>query len=1095
MLQNRTLEELITFSRSGGATHVNSEGSFVGVDFSTTNVSFGVGSKTFTLLATANNNRDWFVGQKVSLVSQASPLGTMFGTVTSYSAATQQIVVNVTESTGTGSSTNWRIGSQEMRKDLDKGLLIEGEFSNKAPTFLGATSSAVSSVSQTSLDSAQFPNSPLLVSRIGGTHSNSQFGLSSINLGSFSALRGEIISLTYYVSSNGTSDYAALGFYLGSTGSTGQVLRLTFSSNNLASIHSSGSNNFWRTMFLHPSSTRISENLYRVTLRYEILTNITVYPFVAGMADTVLSVTNDGSMGFLLRGLMVSDVDRDHSYFPITTVPAFKPKDVVSLTPLALSKLKETDSTIIFDFKSFGENQQKFKQIFKIEGSNNSQLLSAGQYYALFDSPISLGAIGDRIYVSSQFGRNKVLRFPEIEDFAPFLSGTNTQLTSTTGRSKFISIDDDICITTVNDNPALYTKSNNSLSQVVASKGTTYGEPYFDGTKFIIPSSNGYTTTTDGESYRFFRRSSLGEGAFEMTIANFGGQEFWFMTTKNPASSASVLYRSSDSGLTWTEIPGINARCIKFGIVGGSPRIVVGGSNFIHSSTDGINWTNTSVSSFLSEACAIGNNNAVVVGGGGKIFASSDGVTWNQSVNGSGTTTNLNAVYYESSNNTWLSAGNSGRVLVTQNPFSTWNSRTTGVTSTFSSAVYFQNRWVLSAQSFLLISTDTLTWSSLSFVESNTGVFTIFGMGVGNEKLILSCTNRTIFVSNGDLLQTNSIKIKTVNDSHTFQDCIFDPASNRAFFVTFSASGNDTLRVTPIIMSLNTNSLEFKISKPVAPSSQGIFNIVKLNNFGFYAIESVVSSGERFFYSSDGDNWVALKINGFSSLISFHYLNGIYFAIERTNNSGTLFATSTDGLNFSNIRTIQGLLLANLGKSAPDYVLVTGKNSLNETIVSKGKFDSLQNDIVWQNFVIDPGYTAPVTDLVYNEKDSSWYAVSGNIMHTSKDGEVWKSVTSSSNLLSKNSFGVSNGYGGVLNDISNDSVFVDDNKLGISFNSDNFIFSLNGESFTTEKQTIDFLNFVIGDNLNGSLKSLRFLDESLPEQTLNSITFVSPTKE
>jgi hypothetical protein len=54
--------DVVTFTRAGGATRVNQAGRIVGVDFSSTSNTISVGSKTFTLVSDANNNRDWFVG-------------------------------------------------------------------------------------------------------------------------------------------------------------------------------------------------------------------------------------------------------------------------------------------------------------------------------------------------------------------------------------------------------------------------------------------------------------------------------------------------------------------------------------------------------------------------------------------------------------------------------------------------------------------------------------------------------------------------------------------------------------------------------------------------------------------------------------------------------------------------------------------------------------------------------------------------------------------------------------------------------------------------------------------------------------------------
>lgn len=127
---------IVTFARDSGATRVNAAGLIVGVDFSSTSNTIGTGSRTFTLAADANVNRDWVVGSRVRAVSQAGATGTMDGTVTSYTPSTQALVINVTSVTGSGTSTNWRIGSLEFRRDFDpvtlapRGGLVEGGATN-----------------------------------------------------------------------------------------------------------------------------------------------------------------------------------------------------------------------------------------------------------------------------------------------------------------------------------------------------------------------------------------------------------------------------------------------------------------------------------------------------------------------------------------------------------------------------------------------------------------------------------------------------------------------------------------------------------------------------------------------------------------------------------------------------------------------------------------------------------------------------------------------------------------------------------------------------------------------------------------------------
>ena len=117
-----------TFSRGSGATYIGSDGLIHGIDTSTTSNSISAASKTFTLAATAGQDQFWRAGDAVE-ASNGSNI--MAGTVTSYDAATQSLVCNMTTASGTGTFTSWRIGYRGPRFDHDpvtlacKGLLIE----------------------------------------------------------------------------------------------------------------------------------------------------------------------------------------------------------------------------------------------------------------------------------------------------------------------------------------------------------------------------------------------------------------------------------------------------------------------------------------------------------------------------------------------------------------------------------------------------------------------------------------------------------------------------------------------------------------------------------------------------------------------------------------------------------------------------------------------------------------------------------------------------------------------------------------------------------------------------------------------------------
>lgn len=79
---------------------------------STTSQTIGTGSKTFTLTTTA---RSYTAGQKLLIWSTANAANRMVATVSSYNSGTNTLVVNVTETVGSGTFTDWEMCLENFR--------------------------------------------------------------------------------------------------------------------------------------------------------------------------------------------------------------------------------------------------------------------------------------------------------------------------------------------------------------------------------------------------------------------------------------------------------------------------------------------------------------------------------------------------------------------------------------------------------------------------------------------------------------------------------------------------------------------------------------------------------------------------------------------------------------------------------------------------------------------------------------------------------------------------------------------------------------------------------------------------------------------
>jgi hypothetical protein len=300
-----------TFSRASGATYIGSDGLIHGVDTSTTSNTIGTGSRTFTLAATLGQDQLWRTG---NAVEASSGVNIMTGTVTSYDAATQSLVCNMTTASGTGTFTSWRIGYRGPRFDHDpvtlacKGLLIEEgrtnllvrseDFADAAYSKAGASVSSISSTN---------PSGGATSQKITEDTSNGGHGIETPVFASGTS------TFSVFVKASGRSwfRFSLLGVNTWFNISSGVIG--TTGLGHTASIVSFG--NGWYRVIVTFTSAIANGALLRLA-----------------PDNNIATYTGDGTSGIFIWGAQLEAGSFATSYIPTTTGTLARSADVCSIT-------------------------------------------------------------------------------------------------------------------------------------------------------------------------------------------------------------------------------------------------------------------------------------------------------------------------------------------------------------------------------------------------------------------------------------------------------------------------------------------------------------------------------------------------------------------------------------------------------------------------------------------------------------------------------------------------------------------------------------------------------------------------------------------
>lgn len=676
-LKTKPFNQMFSFSRAGGATRVNAAGLIVGVDFSATSNTIGTGSKTFVLDVNANVDRDWVVGSNVIAVSQAGATGSMTGTVTSYTVSTQTLVINVTSITGSGTSTDWRIGSLDFRLDHDpltlapRGGLVEGQTTN-----------------------LRVPSSPLTAGNGDGT---SSIATNTTTVTPDGSIYGFVMSPA------DSSRFGSYYTYVTSTGTAGITTESVFCKPD-ANLLANG--------FFGSQTSSSDPRFFRYTFATETLiglgaskTKVEKYPngwyrFSVSFSDTGLSgvreawiagTTNATTSSVVIWGIQRESSGSVTSFIPTRTVATTRAADIVNVDGSRFSSVyNQPQGTLVVEMVptvsavqavTASINDGTLNSAIRIgqkqSGTTSSiRAISSDGVMDLYGTVIAAGSLN---LVSS----NGV----EYQEINKALTGVAGKFgIATSGNGSFIAVGGAEAISTTTDSGTTF-----SPSWVSGSYGS-YGGAHYGIGRFVIPSSasvlagvpiGAVIVSTDGLTFRRINIPGLTQNLNEVT--SNGTNQYVAV------GAGGVIYTSPDAE-TWTaQTSGTASALTGVNFFGGRYVAVSSTSGASRYSDNGTSWAAvTGLIASMQDVAHNGTNLWVAVGNTGAIYSSDDGITWTQRTSGVATT--LLGIHF--ADGLWVAVGNAGTVVTSPDGI-TWTDRTatSGTTNTIGEVGFFGGKF------------------------------------------------------------------------------------------------------------------------------------------------------------------------------------------------------------------------------------------------------------------------------------------------------------------------------------------------------------------------------------------------------------------
>jgi hypothetical protein len=351
--------------------------------------------------------------------------------------------------------------------------------------------------------------------------------------------------------------------------------------------------------------------------------------------------------------------------------------------------------------------------------------------------------------------------------------------------------------------------------------------------------------------------------------------------------------------------------------------VVISGTEYVYSSTDGITWTDTTpagITSTNERSLVYGNTLFLLAYNSTSIYTSTDSVTWTTRTTGA--TNNVTGVAV--ANNIYFAlesgATDGGCTFLSSTNGTTWTRRTllnaaAGVSNTVNDITYFNSKYYYGLAS-IVTATGTNLYSSTNFT-------TFTAVDKGGRAISLRDINDAVYANDkytfvgasGYMIEANSTFTTWTTRTSQFGTTAINGitygnstyvAVGSAGQVRTSTNGTTWTTRTSTFGATNINDVAFGAGVFVAvgnaaqlrSSTDGITWTTRTSQFGTSAINTVdfvnnyfIASGinGRLSYSTDGTTWTGVSV-GAVTKTSATYGAGVYLSAGNDNS----FHTSTD---------------------------------------------------------------------------------------------------------------------------------------------------------------------------------------------------------